>query len=132
MLVAGLVTVASRHSVPDTVDRLEEAVAATGATLFARIDHGAGAEQAGLELRPTVVLIFGAPKAGTPLMQAEQTVGIDLPLKALIWQDEAGKVWISYNDPAWIAGRHQVSAEKAAPIQGMSKMLAAISATAGA
>src|SRR3954465_7472583 len=78
-------------------------------TVFARVDHAAGAAEAGLPLRPTDLLIFGAAKGGTPLMQAAQTIGIDLPLKALVWQDESGKTWVSYNEPAWLAARHKVS-----------------------
>jgi uncharacterized protein (DUF302 family) len=78
--------------------------------VFARFDHAAGATEAGLSLRPTEVLIFGNAKAGTPLMQADQTVGIDLPLRALVWQDVSGATWLSYNDPAWIAQRHNVGA----------------------
>jgi uncharacterized protein (DUF302 family) len=75
-------------------------------TVFARIDHAAGAAEVGLPLRPTELLIFGNAKGGTPLMQAEQVIGIDLPLKALVWQDEAGVTWLSYNDPTWLARRH--------------------------
>ena len=79
--------------------------------VFARIDHAAGAAQAGLALRPTEVFIFGNAKAGTPLMQSDQTIGIDLPLKALVWQDANGKVWLSYNEPSWIVRRHGLTAE---------------------
>ena len=75
---------------------------------MARIDHAAGAAKAGMKLRPTEVLIFGNPKSGTPLMQAAQTLGIDLPLRALVWQDEAEKTWVAYNDPEWLAERHGV------------------------
>jgi len=88
------------------MERLAASVAAHGMTVFARIDHEAGAAEAGMSLRPTEVLIFGNPKGGTPLMQAAQTMGIDLPLKALVYQDEAGKTWIAYNDPRWLAARH--------------------------
>jgi uncharacterized protein (DUF302 family) len=75
-------------------------------TVFARIDHAAGAAEVGLSLRPTELVIFGNAKGGTPLMQSIQTIGIDLPLKVLVWQDESGSTWISYNDPAWLAKRH--------------------------
>jgi len=102
----GLTTLPSVHSVKDTVDRLEAAVKMKGMSVFARIDHAAGARDAGLALRPTELLIFGNARGGTPLMQAVQTIGIDLPLKALAWEDEAGKVWLSYNEPAWLAARH--------------------------
>ena len=88
------------------MDRLETEVRAQGMNIFARIDHAAGAREAGLELRPTEVIIFGNARGGTPLMQAGQTVGIDLPLKVLVWENGTGKTWISYNEPSWIAQRH--------------------------
>src|SRR6266700_612217 len=99
----GLTAIPSGHTVKDTIDRLEDDVSAKGMTVFARIDHGKGARDVGLELRPTELLIFGHAKTGTPLMQAQQTIGIDLPLKALAWEDAAGKVRLACNDPAWIA-----------------------------
>jgi uncharacterized protein (DUF302 family) len=102
----GLITLPSAHGAKETVDRLVAEVEAKGMTVFARIDHAAGAKQAGMALRPTEVLIFGNAKGGTPLMQAGQTIGIDLPLKALAWEDADGKAWLSYNDPAWLAQRH--------------------------
>jgi uncharacterized protein (DUF302 family) len=102
----GLITLRSAHDFPTTLDRLLKALEAKGVTVFARIDHAAGAASADLPLRPTTLVIFGNPAAGTPLMQAEQTAGIDLPLKALVWQDTGGAVNLSYNDPAWIAARH--------------------------
>src|SRR5580704_5697813 len=102
----GLTTLPSAHSAKETIDRLEAEVKSKGMTVFARIDHAAGAKAAGLALRPTEVLIFGNANGGTPLMQALQTTGIDLPLKALVWADPGGKVWLSYNEPAWIAQRH--------------------------
>jgi uncharacterized protein (DUF302 family) len=102
----GLTTLPSAHSAKETMDRLEAEVKSKGLTVFVRIDHAAGAKAAGLSLRPTEVLIFGNARGGTPLMQALQTTGIDLPLKALVWEDPGGKVWLSYNEPAWIAQRH--------------------------
>lgn len=102
----GLTTIESAHDVKTTLDRLEAAAKAKGLTVFARIDHGAGATSAGLQLRPTQLLIFGNAKGGTPLMQEQQTIGIDLPLKALAWQDSAGKTWLSWSEPAWLAARH--------------------------
>jgi uncharacterized protein (DUF302 family) len=105
----GLITLPSRHGAKDTIDRLVAAVEAKGMTVFARIDHAAGAQQAGMALRPTEVLIFGNAKGGTPLMQACQTIGIDLPLKALAWEDADGKTWLSYNEPEWLARRHGIS-----------------------
>jgi len=95
------------------MNRLEAAVKAKGMTVFARIDHSAGASAVGLSLNPTEVLIFGNAKGGTPLMQAAQTIGIDLPLKALVWQDASGSTWLSYNDPAWLARRHGLSGTEA-------------------
>jgi uncharacterized protein (DUF302 family) len=106
MSIDGLISVVSGHSAADTADRLESAAKARGLTIFARVDHAAGAAAAGLELRPTTLLIFGNAKGGTPLMQQAQTMGVDLPLRALVWQDEAGIVRISYDDPAWLAQRH--------------------------
>ena len=104
----GLVTVTSAHDFGTTLARLVAALGAKGITIFARIDHAAGAAGAGLALRPTTLLVFGNPVAGTPLMQAAQTAGIDLPLKALVWQDADGTVRLSYNDPAWVAARHAI------------------------
>src|SRR5262249_4728845 len=99
MAADGLITLPSNYEPKETMDRLEAEIRARGMVVFARVDHAAGAAQVGLSLRPTEVLIFGNAKAGTPLMQAEQTIGIDLPLKALVWQDANGKVWLSYNAP---------------------------------
>ena len=109
MAADGLTTIASNYGPKETMDRLEAEIKAKGITVFARIDHAAGAAQAGLSLRPTEVLLFGNARAGTPLMQANQTIGIDLPLKALVFEDAAGKVWLAYNDPRWLAQRHGLS-----------------------
>lgn len=106
------------------MDRLETAIRAQGMKVFARIDHAAGASEAGLELRPTEVIIFGNARGGTPLMQSAQTIGIDLPLKALVWEDASGTTWLSYNEPSWIAQRHGVA--NAEPV--VSKMSAVLSA----
>ena len=97
------------------MDRLETEIRTKGMEVFARIDHAANAADAGLNLRPTELIIFGNARGGTPLMQSAQTIGIDLPLKALVWQDASGKTWISYNEPSWIAQRHGVT--KAEPIR---------------
>jgi len=113
----GLVTLPSNYPVPDTIDRLRDAVTTAGLRVFARVDHAAGAREAGLELRPTELLVFGNARGGTPLMQDTQTAGIDLPLKALAWADEDGQTWLSYNDPAWIAGRHALGESSAAAVQ---------------
>ena len=120
---AGLITIRSRHSVKATVDRLESALKAAGVSVFARIDHAAGAASVGMELRPTELLIFGNPRAGTPLMQAKQTIGIDLPLKLLAWEDADGAVWASYNDPAWLAARHELGEEAAAAVHALAAAL---------
>jgi uncharacterized protein (DUF302 family) len=122
----GLITRVSRHAVKATIDRLESAVKANGLTVFARVDHAAGAASVGLPLRPTELLIFGNARGGTPLMQLEQTVGIDLPLKALAWEDAAGKTWLSYNDPAWLAARHGVGDQGAAVATALGNALAAL------
>jgi uncharacterized protein (DUF302 family) len=106
--VEGLKVSRSRHGPQETLDRFEVAMARYGMTIFARIDHGAAAAKAALELRPTVVLIFGNARAGTRLMQMVSTIAIDLPLKAVVWQDETGATWLGYNDPVWIARRHGV------------------------
>jgi uncharacterized protein (DUF302 family) len=100
--------------------------------VFARIDHAAGASRAGLSLRPTELLIFGNATAGTPLMQTAQTIGIDLPLKALAWEDESGRVWLSYNDPGWLAQRHGLDTSSAAATGAMTTMLASIAQKAAA
>ena len=127
----GLVTVASQHDVQATLDRLVAALKAGGATLFAVIDHAAGAKEAGLDLAPTTVVVFGDPRAGTALMQARQTVGIDLPLKILVWQGEAGAAQLSYNDPAWIARRHGLDPDALPNIGRMAAMLAALVSRVG-
>jgi len=106
MAAGGLITMRSSHGPKDTMNRLEAQVKAKGMTVFARIDHAAGAAEVGLPLRPTELLVFGNAKTGTSLMQAEQAIGIDLPLKMLVWQDASGATWLSYNDPAWLAKRH--------------------------
>jgi uncharacterized protein (DUF302 family) len=104
----GLIQVKSAHDVATTADRLEKALGAKGMKIFARINHAAGATAAGMELAPTELVIFGNPKAGTPLMQCARSTGIDLPQKALIWQDDQGTTWFSYNDPQYLKGRHQI------------------------
>lgn len=105
----GLVTKKSAHSVAQTLDRLERALKDKGIVVFARIDHTAGAKKAGMPLRSTELLIFGNPKLGTPLMQSKQTIGIDLPLKVLAWEDENGQVWLTYNAPDFLANRHGIT-----------------------
>jgi uncharacterized protein (DUF302 family) len=120
----GLVQVKSDASVKATADKLEELARQRGLTVFARIDHAAGAAKVDRTLRPTELLIFGNPKAGTPFMLCSQTVAIDLPLKALVWQDESGRVWVGYNDPAYIAARHEVT--QCPVVANMRKVLASL------
>lgn len=126
----GLTTIASRLGAKATMDRLEAEVKAKGLTVFARVDHAGGAAAVGLPLRPTELLVFGNAKGGTPLMQANQTAGIDLPLKALVYEDASGKVWLAYDDPSWIAERHGLGAGVAATVQALTKALAAFAAHA--
>jgi uncharacterized protein (DUF302 family) len=105
----GLIAVKSSFTVKETINRLEENVKQHGLNVLARIDHAAGAAKIGKTLRPTELLIFGNPQGGTPFMECAQTVGIDLPLKALAWEDAQGQVWLGYNDPAYLAQRHGVA-----------------------
>lgn len=130
MTTDGLVTIRSKHGPEETMNRFEIEVKAKGMTVFARIDHAAAAAAVGLSLRPTDLLIFGSPKAGTPLMASAQTIGIDLPLKVLVWQDSSGTTWLSYNDPAWIVSRHGLSSEAQTPVAMMSAAIKAISTAA--
>ena len=102
----GLITMKSNFGPEETMNRYEAAVRAKGMTVFAHIDHAESAAAVGMPLRSTDLIVFGNAKAGTPLIQSAQTIGIDLPLKALVWQDEAGTTWLSYNSPDWIAARH--------------------------
>jgi uncharacterized protein (DUF302 family) len=122
----GLMTIASARTFKDTVARIEADVKSKNLTMFARIDHAAGAAEVGMPLRPTLLLVFGNAKGGTPLMQAKQQVGIDLPLKILVWQDAAGKTWLSYNDPHWIAQRHGLSHEADPVVNALSGAVEAI------
>ena len=127
----GLITIPSNFSVKETVDRVIAAVQSKGLTVFARIDHSANAIQQGLQLRPTELLIFGNPNAGTVLMQDFQTCGIDLPVKTLAWEDEIGNVWLTYNDLNWIAERHDLTEKSALAIKAIEDgmMLVSIAAT---
>lgn len=106
---SGLISVKSPHDVKTTADRLESTLKQKGMNVFIRINHAQGAQKVGKELRPTELIIFGNPKVGTPLMQCRQSVAIDLPQKALIWQDEKGQVWLSYNNPNYLVERHKIS-----------------------
>ena len=119
----GLVTIESRHPMAETRALLEAALNNKGVTVFARIDHAAGAHAAGLQLRPTVLVIFGDARAGTPLMQGDQRAGLDLPLKALVWEDGMGRAFVSYNDPRWIARRHSLTGDAAEAAQRLAATL---------
>ncbi|HWG05423.1 MAG TPA: DUF302 domain-containing protein [Beijerinckiaceae bacterium] len=116
----GLMTVGSGFSVPETIDRLSSKAVSLGLEIFARIDHAAGASRVGMALRPTELLIFGNPKGGTPLMQDRQTIGIDLPIKALAWEDENGRVWLTTNDATWLAGRHALGQGSTAAVKAIA------------
>jgi uncharacterized protein (DUF302 family) len=122
----GLVTLQSAHDFDATVRRLAARLDAKGVTVFARVDHAAGAASVGMVLRPTTLFMFGNPAAGTPLMQAAQHSGIDLPLKMLVWQDANGIVHLSYNDPSWIAARHGLAGGLQQTITAMTETLDAL------
>ena len=122
----GLVSLQSRVSADETLERFLAGLATRKLTVFARIDHAAGAASVGLPLRPTEVVIFGNAKGGTVLMQDRQSAGIDLPLKALIFEGADGKAWLTYNDPVWIAERHGLGAASTAAVKAMAELLSAI------
>jgi uncharacterized protein (DUF302 family) len=130
MAADGLITIRSSYGPEDTMSRFEAEVRAKGMTVFARVDHAAGARAVGLSLRPTELLIFGNAKTGTPLMQSMQTIGIDLPLKALVWQDGSGTTWVSYNDARWLAQRHGLGHGVDAAINSMAGALDAVASAA--
>lgn len=119
----GVISTKSAFDVSTTANRLEKVLTEKGMTIFARIDHAAGAIRVGKKLRPTILVLFGNPKVGTPLMQSSQTIGIDLPQKALIWKDESGQVWFSYNDPRYLTSRHGIN-ERGEIIKKIEKVLA--------
>lgn len=119
----GLIHLPSPYPVPETVERLESLLRQKGLTVFCRIDHSGEAEKAGLKMRPTQVIIFGSPKSGTPLMIASPSLAIDLPLKALIWEDAGGKTWVSYNSSEYLQERHQISGELLKNIAGIEPLL---------
>jgi uncharacterized protein (DUF302 family) len=128
----GLITIPSSSGPEDTMNRLEAEVRSRGLTVFAHVDHAAGAAAVGLPLLPTDLLIFGNARGGTPLMQSVQTSGIDLPLKALVWQDASGKTWLSYNDPGSIAKRHSLDRATDPTVKVLSDMLKAVATAATA
>ncbi|MGH8427785.1 MAG: DUF302 domain-containing protein [Gammaproteobacteria bacterium] len=120
----GLISLPSPYAVDETLDRLESVLQSKGVTVFARIDHRAAAERVGLTMRPAQVLIFGSPKTGTPVMNAAPTIAIDLPFKALAWEDAAGQVWLSYNSVEYLAHRHQVPGNIIKPLEALGSLIA--------
>ncbi|MCK6454699.1 MAG: DUF302 domain-containing protein [Alphaproteobacteria bacterium] len=126
----GVVALKSGHPVKATMDRLETIAKEKGLTVFLRVDHAAGAAKIGKELRPTELVVFGNPQGGTPLMQCAQSVGIDLPLKALAWQDASGQVWLGYNDPAHLAKRHGLGSDCSAAVEAISKAVSGMAQAA--
>ena len=119
----GIVSIASPYSVDETLDHLKKLLEAKGIQIFALIDHSGEAAKIGMEMHPTKLLIFGSPKGGTPVMLAAPTVALDLPLKALVWEDDKGKVWISYNDPAYLQRRHDIPAELVKNLAGPGALI---------
>lgn len=122
-MASGVIDVSSRYSVPETLSRLQSMLKEKGVTVFALIDHSGEAEKVGFTMRPTQLLIFGSPKGGTPLMVAAPRLAIDLPLKALAWQDEQGKVWLSYNSPEYLQERHGFPADLLRNIAGIAALI---------
>ncbi len=119
----GIVNILSKHSVPETLDRLTTILDSKHLRVFARIDHSGEARAVGLSMRPTQLLVFGNPRTGTPLMIAAPEIAIDLPLKALAWEDEHGQVWLSYNSPAYLQNRFGISGELIHTIAGVASLL---------
>jgi uncharacterized protein (DUF302 family) len=126
----GIMHTRSPLSVEETVARLIEAIETAGAKLFTVVDHSGEAQSVGLELRDTKLIIFGSPVAGTPVMVASPLAAIDLPVKILVWQDDAGAVWMSHLDPAWLAGRHGLSTGQAAPLHAPARLIAKVAVLA--
>jgi uncharacterized protein (DUF302 family) len=130
MAADGFITIKSSFGPQETMNRLEAEVKAKGMTVFVHVDHAAGAAAVGMSLRQTNLLIFGAAKGGTPLMQAVQTVGIDLPLKALVWQDDKRTTWLSYNDPAYLVQRHGLGEQAKGAVTAITAALNAVATKA--
>jgi uncharacterized protein (DUF302 family) len=130
MPAEGVVIIPSDFGPEQTMNRLESEIKTKGMTVFARIDHAAGAKSVGLPLPPTELLIFGNSKGGTPLMQADQVMGIDLPLKFLVYQDTEGKTWIAYNSPSWLAQRHSLPTQLAPNVSALTTVLEILAAKA--
>ncbi|MHB8499694.1 MAG: DUF302 domain-containing protein [Candidatus Acidiferrales bacterium] len=119
----GMVHLSSPYSVAETLQRVESLLQERGLTIFCRVDHSGEADKAGLKMHSTQLILFGSPKGGTPVMIASPTIAIDLPLKALIWQDAGGKVWVSYNSPEYLQQRHNVSADLVKNVSGVGPLL---------
>lgn len=119
----GMVHLSSPYSVPETLERVESILQEKGLAIFCHVDHSGEAEKVGLKMHPTQLILFGSPKGGTPLMIASPTIAIDLPLKALIWEDAGGKVWVSYNSPEYLQHRHGVAADLVKNISGAGSLL---------
>jgi uncharacterized protein (DUF302 family) len=128
----GLISVQCGHDVAETARRFREAAEKAGLTIFSDIDHAQNAVAAGLALKPTRLLIFGNPRGGTPLMQANRTAAIDLPFKALVWEDASGTTWLTYNDPQWLAERHDIDSGADATIQAIDAGMKQLSLAATA
>jgi uncharacterized protein (DUF302 family) len=122
-MASGMVDIPSRYSVPESLVRLEAILKERGLTIFARVDHSGEAAKVGMEMRPTQLVIFGSPKGGTPLMVAAPSLAIDLPLKALAWQDKGGKVWLSYNSPEYLQQRHNIPADLLKNVAGVGALI---------
>jgi len=119
----GMQHLSSPYSVPETLRRVESLLQEKGLAIFCRVDHSGEAEKAGLKMHPTQLILFGSPKAGTPVMVASPTIAIDLPLKALVWEDAGGKVWVSYNSPEYLQQRHNVPSELVKNISAAGALL---------
>ena len=121
----GIINTPSSHSVDETVERLKEILQTRGITLFAFVDHSGEAEKVAMKMRPTKLLIFGSPSAGTPVMLAAPSIALDLPLKALVWEDSEGKVWVSYNSPEYLKERHHIPDALLQNISGLRSIVEA-------
>ena len=119
----GMQNISSPYSVPETLQRIEAVLKEKGLTIFCRVDHSGEAEKAGLKMHPTQLILFGSPKGGTPVMVTSPTIAIDLPLKALVWEDGGGKVWVSYNSPEYLQQRHNVPTDLIKNISGAGPLL---------
>lgn len=126
----GLITIQSGFSVKETINKISSIVESKGLTIFLRIDHSDNATKQGLNIRPTELIIFGNPEAGTVLMQDKQTVGIDLPVKALAWEDEEGKVWLTYNDTKWLGDRHNLTENSVTVLKAIEDGMTLVSSLA--